>query len=96
MFWLHSYPEGSNVSRFETFKQVEKSTGRTPPELLKGPELSSGLHYLWDVYSKLTEFTHTEIAHFINLTGQDLEAWEVKAIVKLAKYREATPKWPLN
>lgn len=96
MFYIHSKPEGSTVSRYESLEQVRRTTGKTPSELQEAPPLSVELEDTWDAFNSLSEFSYTEISNFIALTGRDLEPWEVKAIVKLAKYREVTPTWPLK
>jgi len=53
---MHSAPEGSSISRYDTLKQVEKSTGRTPPELRNAPSLSSDYHHAWDAARASKEF----------------------------------------
>jgi len=92
---MHSCPEGSSVSRYETLKQVEKSTGRVPKELENGPRLSDDHADVWQAYISLSEYTYSEIESYIRLTGHELECWEVEAIMALAKYRGVEPKWPL-
>ena len=96
MFYIHGRAEGSTVSRYESLQQVQKTTGKVPQELKEAPPLRLELQDTWDAFNSLTEFSYTEISNFINLTGRDLEPWEVKAIVKLAKYREVQPTWPLK
>lgn len=92
--WLNSCPEGSTVSRLDTFRQVEKSTGRAPKEL-DGPRLS-GIHdNAWRAYTDLAEYTYSEIESYSRLTGTELEPWEVEAVMALAKHRGAKAKWPL-
>ena len=91
--WLNSCPEGSTVSRLDTFRQVQKSTGRTPKELESGPKLSSLHNGAWEAYLALTEYTYAEIESYIRLTGIELEPWEVEAIIALAKHRGAEIKW---
>ena len=93
--WLNSCPEGSTVSRYETLKQVEKSTGRTPKELENGPRLSQEHDSVWQAYTSLSEYTYSEIESYVRLTGHELDCWEVEAIMALAKYRGVEPKWPL-
>lgn len=92
--WIHASPEKSTVSRYESLKQVEKSTGRTPKELESGPELPPLMVDAWQAYITLSSYTYQEIESYIRLTGHELGPWEVEAIMKLAKYREVTPKWP--
>lgn len=94
--YIHAYPEGSKVSRYDSLKQVEKSTGKTPPDLLNAPPLSPELEPTWDAYVSLPKHTYQEIQSYISLTGAILFPWEVRAIVKLAKYREVKPIWPLK
>lgn len=96
MFYIHGKAEGSTVSRYDSLRQVQKTTGKAPQELKDSPPLGLELQDTWDAFNSLTEFSYTEIFNFISLTGRDLEPWEVKAIVKLAKYREVQPTWPLK
>lgn len=93
--YMHSRPEGSSVSRYDTLKQVEKSTGRTPKELQNAPKLSQDHDSVWQAYTSLSEYTYSEIESYVRLTGHELDCWEVEAIMALAKYRGVEPKWPL-
>ena len=94
--YIHAYPEGSKVSRYDALTQVQKTTGKLPNELKESPSLGLEAEHAWGVYTSLSEHTFTELQNYINLTGDELLPWEVKAIVKLAKYREVTPSWPLK
>jgi hypothetical protein len=89
---MHSAPEGSSISRYETLKQVEKSTGRTPPELLNTPSLSRDFEHAWEAYTSLREYTYTELDSYVRLTGCELDCWEVEAVMTLAKYRGVETK----
>lgn len=91
--YIHSKPNGSSVSRYETLKQVEKSTGKTPKELESAPCLTGEHSDAWQAYTSLTEYTYAEIDSYIRLTGHQLDWWEVKAIMGLAKYRGVEPTW---
>jgi len=84
---MHSAPEGSSISRYDTLKQVEKSTGRTPPELRSAPSLSNLHQYAWEAYTSLKEYTYTELDSYMRLSGYELDCWEVEAVMTLAKYR---------
>jgi len=88
--WLHSFPEGSSVSRYDTYKQVEKATGRTPVEMQNKPTLRPLLNSTFDAFNQLPETSYSEIKAYIELTGNHLEWWEVEAIMELSKYRGAT------
>jgi len=77
-------------------QQVKKTTGKTPDDLKNAPTLPIELEHAWEAFNLLTEFSYTEIFNFMAVTKRDLETWEVEAIVKLAKYREVTPTWPLK
>lgn len=94
--YINAAPEGSSISRYDTLKQVEKSTGRRPPELDQAPKLTNLHNDVLEAYSSLTEYTYSEIDSYIRLTGNPLASWEVEAIMRLAKYRGATPVWPLK
>jgi hypothetical protein len=92
--YIHGRPEGSDISRYESLKQVEKTTGKTPPELLSTPTLSEELTACWDAYVKLETHSYTEIDAYIRLTGLELEPWEVEAIMALSKFQGVTATWP--
>lgn len=94
--YIHAYPEGSKVSRYDTLIQVKKTTGKSPKELQEAPNLGLEAEHAWNVYTSLSEHTFTELQNYMNFTGDELLPWESKAIVKLAKYREVTPSWPLK
>lgn len=94
--YIHAKPASSSVSRYDTLKQVEKSTGKTPKELEAAPALSGEHSDAWQAYTSLTEYTYGEIDSYIRLTGHQLSGWEVKAIMGLAKYRGVEPIWPLK
>lgn len=94
--YMSAAPEGSSVSRYETLKQVEKTTGRRPSELDQEPELCEAHNDALEAYIALAEYTYSEIDSYVRLTGNELASWEVQAIMKLAKYRGATPVWPLK
>lgn len=91
--WINSRPENSKISRYETFKQVEKSTGKTPKDLLNAPKLTGYHQEAWAVYVSLNRYDWSELKDYIELTGHELEQWEMKAIMELAKYRESIPSW---
>lgn len=90
---MHSRPEGSSISRYDTLKQVEKSTGRTPPDLLAAPELRGEHSYAWETFCSLKMHTYAEIEAYGRLTGVTLSPWEVDAVMVLARLREALPEW---
>jgi hypothetical protein len=92
--YMHSAPENSKISRYESLKQVEKSTGKTPPELRNTPKLSDAHNDVWQVYTSLVQYSYQEIAAYTQLTGIPLQNWEIKAIIQLSKYREVEPTWP--
>jgi len=76
-------------------KQVEKSTGKTPPDLVNAPTLSDCHNDVWKAYTNLSVFTYQEIDAYIRLTGLLLTPWEIEAIMRLSQYRESEPKWPI-
>lgn len=94
--WIHSHPEGSDISRYETLKQVEKTTGVTPPDLLSAPKLSVDHDDAWAAYTSMANHSYVELQAYEALTGVKLDPWEVKAIMSLSKHRGAPPIWPLK
>jgi len=92
---MRSKPKGSEVSRYDTLKQVEKSTGKTPAGLLNGPILRREHADAWDIFNTLAEHSYQEIESFGRLTGNFLSAWEVDAIMTLSRYiGEDLSRWP--
>lgn len=90
---MHSRPNGSEVSRYDTLKQVEKTTGKTPPELQNAPTLRFEHEYVWTAYTSLSQFTYQEINAYSQTTGILLQGWEVNAIITLSKNIEVQ-SWP--
>lgn len=86
-FYINGYPEGSKISRYESLKQVEKSRGVTPPELLNAPTLSWQHDDCWIAYTSLTDHTWLELESYMRLTGRVLDPWEIEAIMELAKHK---------
>lgn len=84
---MNSFPEGSKISRYEILKQVEKSRGVTPPELLNAPKLSWRHDECWIAYTSLREHTYPELESYMKLTGRMLDGWEIEAIMQLAKHK---------
>lgn len=84
---MNQFPEGSKVSRYDTLKQVEKSRGVTPPELLNAPRLSWRHEDCWIAYTSLREHTYPELESYMKLTGRMLDWWEIEAIMELAKHK---------
>jgi hypothetical protein len=84
---MNQFPEGSKISRYETLKQVEKSRGVTPPELLNAPKLSWQHSDSWTAYTSLREHTYPELESYMKLANQTLDWWEIEAIMELAKHK---------
>ena len=86
-FYINGFPEGSKVSRYEILKQVEKSRGVTPPELLNAPKLSWQHSNCWIAYTSLRDHTYPELESYMRLTGEILDWWEIEAVMELAKHK---------
>ena len=84
---INSYPEGSKISRYQALKQVEKTRGVTPPELLNAPKLSWQHDDCWRAYTSLTDHSYPELESYMRLTGSILDPWEIQAIMELAKHK---------
>lgn len=92
---MQAKPKGSEVSRYDSLKQVEKSLGRTPKELQNAPELRVEHSNAWRVFNSLGEHSYQEIDAYSRLTGDNLSGWEVEAIMTLTKYRgQEINQWP--
>jgi len=77
----------------EHLEQVEKSTGKTPEELI-GPEFPDIVAHVWAAFLDLHKgrsygmsggnpLTWSDIAAWCNLTGIVLSSWEVDTIKAL-------------
>ena len=94
--YMQAAPEGSTISRFETYKQVQKSTGVEPKDLQSRPPFRAILQKAWDVFSELSDYSYQELDAYSRLTGNELEWWEVSAVMRLSLFRGVTPTWPLK
>lgn len=92
--WIHSIPEGQQISRYDSAKQVEKSTGRTPPDLKDRPELPDECIAAWDAYVSMREHSWIELDAYQRINQIQLFGWEIEAIMELAKQKEAPKQWP--
>lgn len=95
-FYIHAHREGSTISRYQTLKQVEKSTGKTPKDLQEAPDLGVEHDYALKAYKALTTHTWQELDAYMRLSGNVLAAWEIEAVMTLAKYTDEVPTWPLK
>lgn len=89
IFWLHSFPSGSTVSRYDTLKQVEKTLGSPHPDL-EVPDLDPLVLETWNAYidikSGVDRISFLEIKAYTELVRL-LDPWEVKAIKRLETAR---------
>lgn len=73
---------------------MEKSSGRTPLELLNAPELPWQCRNVWDVFSKLSVISYTEIKSYMEVTGDFLDWWEIELLITFDQLRRSEPKCP--
>lgn len=96
-FWIHSCEEGQKVSRYKNLKQVEKTCvkmGLPAPEALRNaPVLDDACVNAWETFGKLTAVTFVEIKAMIDVTGNELEPWEIDAIIGLNRLRSSPESW---
>lgn len=80
------------TTRLSALLQVEKTTGRTPPELANAPAMPDGLDYLWRIYidikSGTDQISYSEIHSYCHLNGM-LDNWEVQAIRAIEHVRRS-------
>ena len=92
---MRAKPKGSEISRYDTLKQVEKSIGRTPADLLNGPILKDEHARAWELFNTLPAHSYQELDAYVRLTGEPLEPWETEAIIKLSRHiGEDLSTWP--
>jgi hypothetical protein len=64
-------------------EQVHKATGVLPKPLAELPRFPEDIGYLWELYNEVrTEaaLTYTEVASWLQVTGVQLEGWEVRVL----------------
>ena len=88
---MHSRPEGSSITHMESAKQVEKRLGRKPPELENQPDFPAACAHLWGIYTRLSGVSFTEIKAYCDLTGDQLERWEIDGIIAIDTVRLNPP-----
>lgn len=86
-YYINGYPEGSKISRLQALKQVAKTRGAAPPELLNAPALSWQHDHCWKAYTSLKDHTYPELESYMRLTGELLDWWEIEAVMELAKHK---------
>ena len=47
-------------------------------------------------YKALTTHSWQELDAYMRLSGNALAAWEIEAVMTLAKHRDEVPTWPLK
>lgn len=92
-FWVHSFDEGSKVSRYDGLKQVEKTLGRKPIELEQEPQLSMECRQIWNIAASMCEASYVEIKAYCDLTGDNLSQWEIEAIMTVSSVRKYPKDW---
>lgn len=76
--------------------QVQKSTGKTPKDLENTPTLGVEFDYALKAYKELTVYTWQELESYMRLSGNQLDSWEIEAVMTLAQHRDEVPQWPLK
>ena len=81
------------MSQREHLMIVHKATGVMPERLLNAPRCPEALAYLWALFVRLrarctpsmgvARILYSDIAAFVQVTGQRLTAWEVSVIERL-------------
>lgn len=89
---MHTRPEKSKVTRYETAMQVKKQIGKDPIELQLAPDLPEECAPLWDSFTRLSNCSYTEIKAYCELTGDLLCPWEISAIIGLDRIRQNPPE----
>jgi hypothetical protein len=64
--------------------------------LLDAPTLGVEHDDALEAYKALTTHSWQELDAYMRLSGNVLAAWEIEAVMTLAKHRDEVPKWPLK
>jgi hypothetical protein len=64
--------------------------------LLDAPTLGAEHDDDLEAYKALTTHSWQELDAYMRLSGNVLAAWEIEAVMTLAKHRDEVPKWPLK
>jgi hypothetical protein len=49
-----------------------------------------------EAYKAISEHTWLELGAYMQLSGNELTAWEIEAVMALAKHKDEVPTWPLK
>ena len=83
---------GGKQTQREVFEHVCKNGKRNLEELLKLPPLPPSIGYLWGWFAEVKtgeSITYTEIKNWSEMTGKNIEVFEVEIIMRLeAIYHE--------
>ena len=85
-FYIHATPKDQKVSRLDTLTQVEKTLGRKP-DALKSPELIDESVPTWNLFLKLPVINLSEIKFYSELTGENIQPWQVEALLNMNKLK---------
>jgi len=70
---------------------ILKRSGMAVPELDDVPQLPDTAYHVWQAYIDLvgnTEINYSEIKAWSDMTGMNIKAWELSAIMRLEKLRK--------
>lgn len=84
--------KGSKTTRIETWKRAEEISGRTPAQLKGQPILGGHLIPTWNAYcliaSGVEGITLQDILAYTKLCDDELERWQIDAIIALDNARQ--------
>jgi hypothetical protein len=89
-------PDKSGSSRRAHLRQVEKTSGKTPEELLENPELPEPVKHVWEWWYELhnarsaggmgqSPITYLDIQAWAKMSRQEPTPWEVQALREMDK-----------
>lgn len=90
-FALNKRKGGKTVK--EILEHVEKATKKKPPKLAEHTPLDESLVYLWGMFLEINQgepLTFSEVKAWSELTACNIEAWEVKALMRLDSIKQST------
>lgn len=89
--YANGYDEGSKVSRLASWKQVEKTTGKTPAAILDCPEIPRELINLWGIFNDVIvgvdRLTYADLDSYMRVMHVNLSVWQIRLLMKLEAVR---------